>query len=217
MYLRILGKVFTWAKAHSYCGIEFVERGEHMWVFIRCWDSNQFRRVCVAILDRFSSNVKEEVVVLGRIIDAIGPDVRVVLVQGGPHALVYAYVNFLGSGYQQKLMDYPFWLALSQTLPSTDCVKCFWNSGPLLHDRVHCEQAEGGRESWLDGLSTSFSKKAIISSSLVMSELVDVVANIVGVWPLIFLFLKETGRKMTTIILWFDLPLSNVLHCFVRM
>ena len=43
----------------------------------------------MAILDRFSSNVNEEVVVLGRIIDAIGPDVRVVSV----HALVEAYVN----------------------------------------------------------------------------------------------------------------------------
>ena len=38
-------------------------------------------------------------------------------------------------------------------------------------------------------------KKAIISSSLAMPELVDVVANIVGVWPLIVAFLKETGPK----------------------
>ena len=107
MYPGILSKVFTWAKAHGYCGIEFVERGENIWVFIRCWDNNQFRRVCMAILDRFSSNVKEEVVVLGRIIDVNGPDVRVVSVQGGPRELVEAYVNFLGSGYQQKLIDYP--------------------------------------------------------------------------------------------------------------
>ena len=55
-----------------------MEQGEHTWVFLRCWDSSQFRRVCVAVLDRFSGNVSEEVVVLGRFIDAIGPDVRVV-------------------------------------------------------------------------------------------------------------------------------------------
>ena len=73
MYPRFLSKVFTCAKAHGYCGIELVERGEHIWVFIRCWDINQFRRVCVPILDRFSSNVNEEVVVLGCIIDAIEP------------------------------------------------------------------------------------------------------------------------------------------------
>ena len=38
-------------------------------------------------------------------------------------------------------------------------------------------------------------KKAILTSRLAMPELVDVVANIVGVWPLIVAFLKETGRK----------------------
>ena len=97
MYPRILSKVFTWAKARGYCGKEFVEQGEYIWVFIRCWDNNQFRRVCVAILDRFSGNVNEEVSVLACIIDALGPDVRVVSVQGGPHALVEAYENFLGS------------------------------------------------------------------------------------------------------------------------
>ena len=38
-------------------------------------------------------------------------------------------------------------------------------------------------------------KKPILTSSLAMPELIDVVANIVGVWPLIVAFLKETGRK----------------------
>ena len=33
-YPQILSKTFTWAKAHGYCGIEFVERGEHIWMFI---------------------------------------------------------------------------------------------------------------------------------------------------------------------------------------
>ena len=98
MYPRILKKAFTWVQLHGYCGVEFVEEGEHIWVFLPCWDSSQFRRVCVAVLDRFSGDVSEEVVALGRIIDAIGPDVRVVSLQRGPHALVEAYVNFLSSG-----------------------------------------------------------------------------------------------------------------------
>ena len=38
-------------------------------------------------------------------------------------------------------------------------------------------------------------KKAIISSSPGTAELVDVVVNIVEVWHLIALHLKETGRK----------------------
>ena len=38
-------------------------------------------------------------------------------------------------------------------------------------------------------------RKAIITNELSMPGLVDVVANIVGVWPLIVSYLKETGRK----------------------
>ena len=87
MYPRFSKKAFAWAQLRGYCRVEFVEQVEHTWVLLRCWDSSQFRRVCVAVLDRFSGNVSEEVVVLGRIIDAIGPDVRVVSVQGVPMLL----------------------------------------------------------------------------------------------------------------------------------
>ena len=38
-------------------------------------------------------------------------------------------------------------------------------------------------------------RKDIITNDLSMPGLVDVVANIVGVWPLIVSYLKETGRK----------------------
>ena len=38
-------------------------------------------------------------------------------------------------------------------------------------------------------------RKAIISNSLGMPDLFDVVVNLVGVWPLIASYLKETGRK----------------------
>ena len=38
-------------------------------------------------------------------------------------------------------------------------------------------------------------RKAIITHDLSMPELVNVVANIVGVWPLIVSYLKETDRK----------------------
>ena len=106
LYPSILSKIFTWAKTHGYCGIEFEERGEHIWVFFRCWNNSQFRRVCVSILDRFSSNVKEEVIVLGRILDAVRPNVLKVSVHGGPQALLEVDLKFQGRGYQQKLTDY---------------------------------------------------------------------------------------------------------------
>ena len=49
--------------------------------------------------------MNEQVVVLGRIINALDPNVHVVSVQGDPHALVEAYMNFLGSEYRQKLIE----------------------------------------------------------------------------------------------------------------
>ena len=38
-------------------------------------------------------------------------------------------------------------------------------------------------------------RKAIITLDFSMPELVNVVSNIVGVWPLIVSYLRETGRK----------------------
>ena len=38
-------------------------------------------------------------------------------------------------------------------------------------------------------------KNANLTNDLSMPHLVDVVANIIGVWPLIVSYLKETGRK----------------------
>ena len=38
-------------------------------------------------------------------------------------------------------------------------------------------------------------RKAIITNDLSMPGLVDVVVNIVGVWPFVVSYLKETGRK----------------------
>ena len=195
MYPRILKKAFTWAKLSGYCGIEFVEEGEHTWVFLRCWENHQFRRVCVAVLDRFSGNVGEEVVALGRIIDAIGPDVRVVSVQGGPHALVEAYINFLGSGYQPKLIEYPlFDLRLFKRCLQKTASSVFGTLDPYSMTEFIVNRLKGAESrDWM--ASRPALKKAILTGRLAMPELLDVVANIVGVWPLIVAFLKETGRK----------------------
>ena len=195
MYPRILKKTFTWAQLHGYCGVEFVEESEHTWVFLRCWDSSQFRRVCVAVLDRFSGDVSEEVVALGPIIDAIGPDVRVMSVQGGPDALVEAYVNFLESGYQQKLIEYPlFDLRLFKRCLQKTASSVFGTLDPYSMTEFIVNRLKGA-ESRDCLASRPALKKAILTSSLAMPELVDVVANFVGVWPLIVAFLKETGRK----------------------
>ena len=107
MYPRILARVFGWVKGHGKCSIEFEERGSEIWVMVWTWQRSIFRRVCVAVLNRFSANTTLEATVLGKILDAAGADTAVVSLHGGPHVLAEAFASYLGSGYQAKLVEYP--------------------------------------------------------------------------------------------------------------
>ena len=107
MYPRILARVFGWVKGHGKCSIEFEERGSEIWVMVRTWERSTFRRVCVTVLNRFSANTTLEATVLGKILDAAGPNTAVVSLHGGPHMLAEAFASFLGTGCQAKLVEYP--------------------------------------------------------------------------------------------------------------
>ena len=113
----------------------------------------------------------------------------------GPHSLVEAYVNFLGSGYQQKLIEYPlFDLRLFKRCLQKTASRVFGTLDPYSMTEFIVTRLKGAdSRDWM--ASRPALKKAILTSRLAMPELVDVVANIVGVWPLIVAFLKETGRK----------------------
>ena len=87
--------------------MEFEEEGDKVRVFLRTWDVDTFKRVCVATLDCYSSDPHQEITALGRMVDALGPDVSVASISGGPTVLVEAFCEFLGSGCRQKLIDYP--------------------------------------------------------------------------------------------------------------
>ena len=49
------------------------------------------------------------------------------------------------------------------------------------------------RRDWM--MSRSGHRRAIITGELLMPSLADVVSNIVGMWPLIVVYLEETVRK----------------------
>ena len=95
---RILARVFGWIKGHGKCSIEFEERGSEIWVMVRTWERSTIRRVCVSVLSRFSENRTLEATVLGKILDAAGPDTAVVSLHGGPRELAEAFASYLGSG-----------------------------------------------------------------------------------------------------------------------
>ena len=66
-----------------------------------------FRRVCVAVLNRFSANTTLEAILLGKILDAAGPDTAVVSLHGGSHVLAEAFASYLGSGTRQSSLNTP--------------------------------------------------------------------------------------------------------------
>ena len=151
--------------------------------------------MCVAVLNRFSANTTLEAKVLGKILDAAGPDATVVSLHGSPHVLAEAFANYLGSGYQTKLYEYPtFDLRLMKRCLQRTASFVFGSLHPFSLTDFFVNRLKGAEtRDWL--ASRPALRKAIITNGLSMPGLVDVVANIVGVWPLIVSYLKETGRK----------------------
>ena len=181
MYPRILSHCLNWARSHGSCSVEFEEEGDKVLVFLRTWDVDTFRRVCVATLDRYNSDTHQEVTALGWVVDALGPDVSVASISGGSTVLVEAFCEYLCNGYRQKLIDYPvFDLRLFR--------RCVWRTSSSVFGSLDGLPMTEFIVNWLKGAETRdwmssrpALKKAILTNDLSMPHLVDVVANIIGV------------------------------------
>ena len=195
MYPRILSRCLNWARSHGSCSVEFEEEGDKVRVFLRTWDMDTFKRVCVATLDRYNSDPHQEVTALGRLVDALGSDVVVASIIVGSTVLVEAFSEYLGSGYRQKLIDYPvFDLRLFRRCLQRASSSVFGSLDGLAMTEFIVNRLKGAEtRDWMSFRPAL--KKAILTNDLSMPHLVDVVANIIGVWPLIVSYLKETGRK----------------------
>ena len=181
MYPRILARVSDWVKGHGKCSIDFEERVSEIWVMVRTWERSTFRRVCVAVLSRFSANTTLEATVLGTILDAAGPDTAVVSLHGGQHLLAEAFASYLGSGYQAKLVEYPtFDLQLLKRVLQRTASSVFGSLDPFSMTEFVVNRLEGA-ETWDSMASRPALRKAIITNNLSMPDMVNVAANIVGV------------------------------------
>ena len=175
--------------------MDFEEEGDKVRVSLRTWDVDTFKRVCVATLDRYSSDPYQKISVLGRIVDALGPEVSVASISGGSTVLVEAFCEYLGSAYRQKLIDYPvFDLRLIRRCLQRTASSVFGSLEGLAMTEFIVNRLKGAdTRDWMS--SRPALKKAILTNDLCMPHLVGVIANIIGVWPLIVSYLKETGRK----------------------
>ena len=107
MLPRILSCVVGWVKTDLFYSLEIEERGVALWAFIQTWEKDTFRRVAVAAIDRFSINATHELSVIGSIVATVGGSASHVAIYGGSHVFAYTYGECLGSGYSQKLLEYP--------------------------------------------------------------------------------------------------------------
>ena len=195
MYPRILSRCLNWARSHGSCSVEFEEEGDKVRVFLRSWDVDTFKRACVATLDRYSSDPHQEITSLGRMVDALRPDVSVASISGGLTVLVEAFCEYLGSGCRQKLIGYPvFDLRLFRRCLQRTFSSVFGSLDGLAMTEFIVNRLKGAEpRDWMS--SSPALKKVILTNDLSMPHMVDVVANFIGVWPLIVSNLKETGGK----------------------
>ena len=187
--------VLTGPNRNGSCSVEFEEEGDKVRVFLRTGDVDSFKRVCVASLDRYSSDPHQEIAALSRMVDGLGPDVSVASISGGSTVLVEAFCDYLGGGYRQKLIDFPvFDLQLFRRCLKRTASSVFGSLDGLAMTEFIVNWLKGAEtRDWMS--SRPALKKAILTNDLSMPYLVDVVANIIGVWPWIVSYLKETRRK----------------------
>ena len=195
MLPRILWRVVGWAMAHHFYRLEFKERGVALWAFLRTWEKDTFRRVAVAVTDRFAVNATNDLSVLGSVVAAVGGSASLVAVSGGSHVLADTYGEFLGSGYNHKLIEYPvFDLRLLKRCLQKVSSSVFGSLDPFSMTEFIVTRLKGAEHcDWMMSLSNL--RHAIVTGELSMPSLVEAVSNIVGVWLLIVVYLKETGRK----------------------
>ena len=166
-----------------------------IWDFVWTWNGDTIRQIAVSVLERFTMDASRELSMLESKIAAKCDSSSVLATFGGLHALAETYVDFLGKGNRQKLIDYPnFDLRLLKRCLRKVLSSVFGSFDPFsmtefivtrLKVAEHC--------TWM--ISRSSLGCAINTGELTLSSLFETVANIVDVWPPIVSYLNETGSK----------------------
>ena len=185
MLPRILSRVVGWAKAHHFYSLEFEERGESLWPFMRTSEKGTFRRVAVSVADRFAVGATHKLSVLGSVVSAVGSSASLVAISGGSHVVADTYKEYLGNGYSHKLVEYPFFdLRLLKRCLQKMSSSVFGSLDAFsMTEFIVTPLKVAEHRDWMMSLSTL--RRAIITGELSMPSVDEVVSNIVGVWPLI--------------------------------
>ena len=134
----------------------------------------------------------------------MGSGASLVSLSGGSHTLVECYKEYLGSGYTKTVVDYSIFdvRLLKRCLQKTASV-VFGTLDPFSMTEFIVTRLKGAEHrDWMQ--SRQSLRMAIETGDLSLPGLLDVVSNIIGVWPRIVSYLKETGKKDTgeSLVVW---------------
>ena len=179
-------------------------------------------RLAVAPIDRYHGDADSQLAILGKILSAVSSGASFVSLSGGSHTLVECYKEYLGSGYTKTLVDYPIFdvRLLKRCLQKTASV-VFGALDPFSMTEFIVTRLKGAEHR--DSMQSRQSlRMAIETGDLSLPGLLDVVSNIIGAWPLIVLFLKETGKEDNgdSLVVWLFLRVSfsynaHIYSCFL--
>ena len=193
-------------KAHKQFRLESEECGSCTWVFVRTWQRDSFYRVAVGVIDCYHGDASNKLVILGQMLCAIGSRTSPVSISGGVTHPCGMLQRVSGERIHARTVGLSnFWRQVFQTLPTKNCSTVFgiFESFSMteftvtrLKSAEHCD--------WMQ--STQTLQRAIETSELSLPGLIGVVSNIIGVWPLVVSYLKETGKKDSGdgLVVWFS-------------
>ena len=175
MFPRILLRFVSWVKACSQFSVDYEEGSNDTLVFVRTWDRDTFRRVCGALLSKYSGEFSRNTAVLGQRLSVVGPSVSLVSLFGGSYVLRDTNIEFAGNGYRETLVEYPtFDLRLIKGCPQNCFSVVFGNWDPfsmteIIVERMNCAEHRGR------AASRHAMRPAVVSGDLSMPSLGEIV------------------------------------------
>ena len=127
---------------------------------------------------------------------AVGNSATAVALSGGSHFLAETFGESLGSGYKKRLVDYPVLdLRLFMRCLQKVASSVFVSLDPFSNTNFVVPRLKGAEHrKWI--VSGASFRRTNIRKELQMPTLVQVIANIVGVWPQIVSYLEGAGKKI---------------------
>ena len=160
----------------------------------------------MGVIDRYHGDASRELVIPGQVLCAVGSGASLVSFSGGSNTFVEYYKEYLGSGYMRGLLEYSTFHTrlLKRCLQETASTVLRTLEPCSMTGFIGIRLKGAEHRDWMQ--SRQSLRRAIETGDLSLPGLLDVVSNIIGVWPLIVSHLKETGKKDRgdSLVVWFS-------------